>query len=106
MYTDDLISREELNQKLGPLKEEIAQAEKALEIAGRNLTKGEQLEVLLRQTFKTLEDVADVSLMTNAQLRRLVDRIEVDREGNVDIFLRLPEELGLDHRILLPDATT
>ena len=27
--------------------------------------------------------------MTNAQLKRLINKIEVDKDGNVDIYLRL-----------------
>ena len=33
--------------------------------------------------------------LTNAQLKRLINKIEVDKDGNVDIYLRLIGELGL-----------
>ena len=66
-----------------------------------HLTKGEQLEAILNSTFKQLEDITDVHEMTNAQLKRLIQKIEVDKEGNVDIYLRLIGDLGLDEAVLI-----
>ena len=40
-------------------------------------------------------------LLTNAQLKRLINKIEVDKDGNVDIYLRLIGELGLDETVLI-----
>ena len=38
--------------------------------------------------------------MTNAQLKRIIQKIEVDKDGNVDIYLRLLGDLGLDETVL------
>ena len=101
MYTDDLISREELNEKIGGMRKEIERLENELKIVSYHLTKGEQLEAILSSTFKTMEDITDVHEMTNVQLKRLIKKIEVDKDGNVDIYLRLIGELGLDETVLI-----
>lgn len=101
MYTDDLISREELNEKIGGMRKEIERLENELKMVSYHLTKGEQLEAILNSTFKQLEDITDVHEMTNAQLKRLINKIEVDKDGNVDIYLRLIGELGLDGTVLI-----
>ena len=101
MYTDDLISREELNEKIGGMRKEIERLENELKIVSYHLTNGEQLEAILNSTFKQLEDITDVHEMTNAQLKRLIQKIEVDKEGNVDIYLRLIGDLGLDEAVLI-----
>ena len=101
MYTDDLISREELNEKIGGMRKEIERLENELKIVSYHLTKGEQLEAILNSTFKQLEDITDVHEMTNAQLKRLINKIEVDKDGNVDIYLRLIGDLGLDETVLI-----
>ena len=101
MYTDDLISREELNEKIGGMRKEIEWLENELKMVSYHLTKGEQLEAILNSTFKQLEDITDVHEMTNAQLKRLIQKIEVDKEGNVDIYLRLIGDLGLDEAVLI-----
>ena len=101
MYTDDLISREELNEKIGGMRKEIERLENELKMVSYHLTKGEQLEAILHSTFKQLEDITDVHEMTNAQLKRLIQKIEVDKDGNVDIYLRLIGDLGLDEAVLI-----
>ena len=101
MYTDDLISREELNEKIGGMRKEIDRLENELKMGSYNLTKVEQLEAILNSTFKEMEDITDVHEMTNTQLKRLINKIEVDREGNVDIYLRLVGDLGLDENVLI-----
>ena len=106
MYTDDLISREELNEKIGGMRQEMERLEHELKIVSYNLTKGEQLESILNETFKTLESVTDVRQMTNAQLKRIVQKIEVDHDGNVDIYLRLLGDLGLNETVLITDDRT
>ena len=101
MYTDDLISREELNEKIGGMRKEIDRLENELKMVSYNLTKGEQLEAILNSTFKEMEDITDVHEMTNTQLKRLINKIEVDKDGNVDIYLRLIGDLGLDETVLI-----
>ena len=105
MYTDDLISREELNQKIGGAKKEIERLENELKMVSYNLTKGAQVEMVLNNTFKKIEDISDVHDMTNTQLKKIVQKIEVDKDGKVDIYLRLMRDLGLDETVLIPDET-
>lgn len=104
MYTDDLISREELNTKIGGMRKEIERLENELKMVSYHLTKGEQLEHILGNTFKAVEDIVDVHQMTNEQLKQIIKKIEVDKEGNVDIFLRLFGDLGLDEAVLIENT--
>ena len=106
MYTDDLISREELNEKIGGSRQEMERIENELKMVSYHLTKGEQLENILNNTFKEIEDITDVHQMTNQQLKRLIQKIEVDKEGNVDIYLRLLGNLGLDESVLIEENET
>ena len=106
MYTDDLITREELNEKIGGMRQEIDRIENELKMVSYNVTKGEQLEHILNQTFKTIEDIPDVRKMTNAQLKQIVQKIEVDKDGNIDIYLRLFGDLGLDENVLVSHDST
>ena len=106
MYADDLITREELNEKIGGSRKRIERLENELKMVSYQITKREQLEGILNKTFKEIEDIADVAEMSNAQLRKIVQKIEVDRDGNVDIYLKLFGELGLDESVLLLNDRT
>lgn len=106
MYTDDLISREELNARLAGTRQEVERLENELKLVASHLTRGDQLEDILNRTFQEIEDVADVHQMTNAQLKRIIQKIEVDKDGNVDIYLRLLGDLGIGETVLIHDNCT
>lgn len=106
MYTDDLISREELKDKIGGMRKEIERLENELKMVSYNLTKGQQLENILNSTFRRIEDITDVREMNNLQLKRIIQKIEVDKDGNVDIYLRLLGDLGLDETLLVSNDHT
>ena len=61
---------------------------------------------MIRMTFKRIEDIVSVRDMTNEQLKQIVQKIEVDKEGNVDIYLRLFGDLGLDETVLISNNHT
>jgi multidrug resistance efflux pump len=103
MYTDDLISREELRSKMGALNADIDKAENELKLIAHNLDKGSQLEELLSRTFKTIEDVVLMDTLTNAQLKQAIQKIIVNHDGNCDIYLRLFGDMGFDDRLLVAD---
>ena len=106
MYTDELITREELNERIGKARQEIERLEKELQVVRHNLTKGDQLERILNETFKEIENITDVHSMTNAQIKRIIKEIVVDHDGNVEIYLRLLSDLGLEKTVPICDDRT
>ena len=106
LYADELISREELQEKIGGMKSEMERLENDLKLVRCNLDKGSQLEGLIQRTFQDMESITSVKDMTNAQLKRIVRKIEVDKDGNVDIYLRLLGDLGLDETVLVRNGCT
>lgn len=106
MYTDELISREELNERIGNARQEIERLEKELQAVRHHLTKGEQLEDILNETFREIESITDVGSMTNAQLKRIIKEILVDHDGNVEIYLRPLDDLGLEKTVPICDNQT
>lgn len=106
MYMDDLISREMLNREIGGLKEKIEKIESKLRFINRNLDKSENLEQLIAKNFKEIKTYRSIRNMTNLQLKTIIDRIEVDHEGNIDIYFKLLSDLGLDETVLFYDDRT
>lgn len=106
MYTDDLITREELNIKIPSIKKEMESLENELKLITHNITKGDQLQAIINETFKSLEGFTSVEDMTNTQLKQIVDRIEVNKAGNVKVYLKFLSDLGLDSSVLINDTHT
>ncbi len=87
MYADDLITREELSEKLKPIKGEIHRLERDLQLLEYNLNNALQPEELILKTFPNLESLTSVRDMTNEQLKQIIQKIEADKNGCVDIYL-------------------
>lgn len=106
MYEDDLISREELREKAGELNTEIERLEKELKLLPHNLNKEEQLENILSSTFADIESIINMELMTNARLKRVVDKIIVDKNESIDIYLKLLSDIELGKSVLISYSQT
>lgn len=103
LYTDELITRQELNERIGKTNQEIEQLEKELAAVRLHLTRGRQLERILNDTFREPENIADVRSMTNTQLKRIVSKILVDHQGHVEIYLKPLGEPGSEQTVPVYD---
>ena len=88
LYAGDLLSRRELEEQLRRTERELEILEAEVSRAAACRAGGAQLDAVLGNLFPTLEDLADVRTLTNAQLRRIVQRMEVAPDGAVDIYLQ------------------
>ena len=52
------------------------------------------LEKELTKTIRTVDDILNNKTITNAMLKTIIDVIEVDSEGNVEVRLKLLNEIG------------
>ncbi|MGN0674177.1 MAG: recombinase family protein [Oscillospiraceae bacterium] len=106
MYIDEIISRAELNEKVKIIDAELEKIKNELTITEYNLSRSDMLENILNKTFDNIVKITDVSSMTNAQLKQIINRIEVNKNGQIDIFLNLFGEIGLDESFLICDNHT
>ena len=106
MYIDEIISRAELNEKVKVIDTELEKIKNELTITEYNLSRNDMLEDILRKTFDGIGNTTDVASMSNAQLKQIINRIEVDKDGEIDIFLNLFGEIGLDETFLICDSHT
>jgi len=93
MHTADLISWEELREKMSELNASIGKAENELKRIPYHLDKGSQLKEIVTHTFKTVEDIISMETMTNAQLKMIIPEILVAHDGNCDIYVRLFDDI-------------
>jgi DNA invertase Pin-like site-specific DNA recombinase len=106
MFVDDLMTREEVNAKIKPINNQIEQIKRDMKILEYNLSKSDIFENVLDKTFQTMSDITDVNCMTNAELSAIINKITVDKDGQIDIYLNLLNEIGLDKSILVNDNNT
>lgn len=88
MYADGLISRDELNDKLGTTKQEIEQLNQELSFLEGQALNEKRLKAILQKTFKKIEDLVSLEDATNARLKQIIEKIEVSKDGEVEIYLK------------------
>ena len=95
LYADDLITRQELDKQLGGTREEIGRLEERLRQLELTALGDGMMNALIGQMLQNLDNFLTVRNLNNGQLKQLISKIEVDKDGNVDVYLRiLPERYG------------
>jgi uncharacterized small protein (DUF1192 family) len=92
LFTREHISIDEFEEKMAPLKAEISRLEYELTKLSYDAPSDAQFEKALEKTFRRIERITDIRSMTNAQLKEIIEIIEVGKDGVVDIRLKAFEE--------------
>lgn len=99
MYEDDLITREEMREKLRNTRLEIEQLDHELKLLKYHPRKSDKLEGVMQRSFALMQEIVDTDRMTHIQLRQIIRKIEVDREGNCRIYLQMFGNIGFQKRL-------
>ena len=94
MFQNEVINMQELKQYTNPLNEDIARLERELKLITSEIKEKDVLEKELTKTIRTVDDILNNKTITNAMLKTIIDVIEVDSEGNVEVRLKLLNEIG------------
>ena len=106
MYDNEIISMDDLKEKTSSINAEIKHLEEKLKMARYGITQGDKLQIGLVDTFKTIGDILNSAEITNEMLKQVIDRIEVSPAGQVDIYLKLLTDIGLDKKYHFNDDRT
>ena len=60
----------------------------------RSIKEKDVLEKELSKTISTVDDILNNKTITNAMLKTIIDVIEVDSDSNVEVRLKLLNEIG------------
>ena len=93
LFADDLLTIDELKQKLSAISEELKAAELELEGLSQTAPLPGSTEELTQAYRQEIEGFLALETVTNVEMRRLIDHICVDRSGNVRVILRKFQEL-------------
>ena len=94
MFQNEVINIKELKQYTNPLNEDIARLERELKLITSEIKEKDILEKELTKTIKTVDDILNNQTITNAMLKTIIDVIEVDSDSNVEVRLKLLNDIG------------
>ena len=94
MYASDIITMVELKAKAAEITAELQALDLEMEQYERSLAAREDADDFLKQYVQEIERFLNLETVTNMDLRRIIDHISVNREGNVRIFLKKVEDMS------------
>lgn len=94
MFQNEVINIGELKKYTNPLNEDIARLERELKLITSEIKEKDVLEKELSKTISTVDDILNNKTITNAMLKTIIDVIEVDSDSNVEVRLKLLNEIG------------
>ncbi len=94
MFQNEVINIQELKKYTNPLNEDIARLERELKLITSEIKEKDVLEKELSKTISVVDDILNNQTITNAMLKTIIDVIEVDSNSNVEVRLKLLNEIG------------
>lgn len=95
MFQNEVINIQELKKYTNPLNEDIARLERGLKLITSEIKEKDVLEKELSRTISTIDDILNNETITNAMLKTIIDVIEVDSDANIEVRLKLLNEIGI-----------
>ncbi len=89
LFSNGFLTMDELNRRIGYIKTELPQLE--AELARLRAQNPDRRQKLPRASEELYGNVSDVRNLSNAELKRIVKEITVDKDGHVDVYLNLLE---------------
>lgn len=100
MFQNEIINIQELKKYTNPLNEDIARLERELKLITSEIKEKDVLEKELNKTIKIVDDILNNQTITNAMLKTIIDVIEVDSDSNVEVRLKLLNEIGTNEPVI------
>ena len=94
MFQNEIINIQELKKYTNPLNEDVARLERELKLITSEIKEKDVLEKELSKTISTVDDILNNKTITNAMLKTIIDVIQVDSDSNVEVRLKLLNEIG------------
>lgn len=87
LYKEGIIKISELKNFLADLEEDVNFIENELQLISNNISKIEIIEELVREMLKKFDCILEVKQITNYEIRKIIDKIIIDKEGLVSIYI-------------------
>ena len=79
---------------------DLLQSVRELKLITSEIKEKDVLEKELNKTIKTVDDILNNQTITNAMLKTIIDVIEVDSDSNVEVRLKLLNEIGTNEPVI------
>lgn len=101
MYTDELIDEEELKEYTRNINCKIKEIEKQIKISNFSIASEDTLNRDIKHKMNEIERILNCGEFTNEDLKKVIDRISVNKSGNVEIILKGLDNFDYDNEVIV-----
>ena len=92
LFTNGYLTMAEVDARIGYIKTELPKLEHELEKLTKDKPSDREIRERFLSVFENIENITDIQSMTNADMKKIIQRITVDKTGQIDIYLNVFEE--------------
>lgn len=101
LFRNELIDMKTLKEKVKPIKSEIISIEEKISLLKQKITYEDKADDILNKTFSDISSILNISKADNADLKRVIEKIEVDKDGYVEVYFKVLGNFGVKEKMVL-----
>ncbi len=88
LYVNGMLDMDRLKEQSAPVEKRIQELEQRSFCAERTIRSEQETERRIDDMVREIRTVLNADNLTNAMLKQVIDKIEVDENGNIDVFIK------------------
>ena len=101
MYTDELIDEEEFKEYTCNINCKIKEIEKQIKISNLSIASEDTLNRDIKHKMNEIEKILNCGEFTNEDLKKVIDRISVNKSGDIEIILKGLDNFDYDNEVIV-----
>ena len=106
MYTDELIDEKEFKEYTQNINYRIKEIEKQIKITNFSVASEDVINRDIKQKMAEIEKILNCGEFTNEDLKKVIDRINVNKNGDVEIVLKGLDNFDYDNDVIVREDNT
>lgn len=104
MYTDELIDESEFKEYISKINYKIKELEKQIKIVNFSIASEDTINRDIKNKINEIEKILNNGEFTNEDLKKVIDKINVNKNGNVEIILKGLDNFDYDNEVIVRDV--
>ena len=104
MYTDELIDESEFKEYTNNINCKIKEIEKQIKISNFSIASEDTINRDIKQKIQEIEKILNCGEFTNEDLKKVIDRINVNKNGDVEIILKGLDNFDYDNEVIVREV--
>lgn len=103
MYTDEMIDKEEYNDLTKKINSQIKEIQAQMQMLKFSIADEDTVNKDIKSKIQEIEKILEENDFTNEELKKVIDVININKNGNVEIVLKGLTNFDYDNEVIIRD---